>query len=124
MDLADSHVAALKKMFAADFFGVKIYNLGTGQGNSVLEMVKAFEEASGLTKKFLNFLFCEINFTIFFYLAGKPIPYEIVDRRPGDVSSSYCSSKLAEVELGWKAQYNLIDMCKFFYPHEVLIAIV
>jgi len=89
MDLADSHVAALKKMFAADFFGVKIYNLGTGQGNSVLEMVKAFEEAS-----------------------GKPIPYEIVDRRPGDVSSSYCSSKLAEVELGWKAQYNLIDMCR------------
>ena len=52
MDLADSHVAALKKMFAADFFGVKIYNLGTGQGNSVLEMVKAFEEASGLTKNF------------------------------------------------------------------------
>ena len=47
MDLADSHVAALKKMFAADFFGVKIYNLGTGEGNSVLEMVKAFEEASG-----------------------------------------------------------------------------
>jgi len=89
MDLADSHVAALKKMFAADFFGVKIYNLGTGEGNSVLEMVKAFEEAS-----------------------GKPIPYEIVDRRPGDVSSSYCSSNLAEVELGWKAQYNLIDMCR------------
>ena len=63
---------------------------------------------------FLNFFReIEIYKKYFKNSIGKPIPYEIVDRRPGDVSSSYCSSKLAEVELGWKAQYNLIDMCKF-----------
>ena len=55
-------------------------------------MVKAFEEAS-----------------------GRPIPYEIVDRRPGDVSSSYCTPTLAEKELGWKANLNLLDMCKYQY---------
>ena len=55
-------------------------------------MVKAFEEAS-----------------------GRPIPYEIVDRRPGDVSSSYCTPTLAEKELGWKANLNLLDMCMYQY---------
>ena len=89
MDLADGHVAALKKMFETNYCGVRIYNLGTGKGNSVLEVVKAFEEAS-----------------------GRPVPYEIVDRRPGDVSSSYCSPVLAEKELGWKAQHGLVEMCK------------
>ena len=62
MDLADSHVAALKKMFAADFFGVKIYNLGTGEGNSVLEMVKAFEEASGEYN--INLFFVKLKFSL------------------------------------------------------------
>ena len=90
MDLADGHVAALKKMFETNYCGVRIYNLGTGKGNSVLEVVKAFEEAS-----------------------GRPVPYEIVDRRPGDVSSSYCSPVLAEKELGWKAQHGLVEMCKY-----------
>lgn len=47
MDLADSHVAAIKKIFDPNLVGVKIYNLGTGSGTSVLEMIKAFEEASG-----------------------------------------------------------------------------
>ena len=89
MDLADSHVAALKKIFEPDFVGVKIYNLGTGTGASVLEMIKAFEEAS-----------------------GRKVPYEIVGRRAGDVSSAYCSPKLAEKELGWKASRGLVDMCK------------
>jgi len=89
MDLADSHVAALKKIFEPDFVGVKIYNLGTGTGASVLEMIKAFEEAS-----------------------GRKVPYEIVGRRAGDVSSAYCSPKLAEKELGWKASRGLVDMCR------------
>merc|ERR1719333_1707377 len=89
MDLADSHVAALKKIFEPDFVGVKIYNLGTGTGASVIEMVKAFEEAS-----------------------GQKVPYEIVGRRAGDVSSAYCSPKLAEKELGWKASRGLVDMCR------------
>ena len=79
----------MKKIFEPDFIGVKIYNLGTGKGASVLEVVKAFEEAS-----------------------GKNVPYEIVGRRPGDVSSSYATCKLAEVELGWKATRSLVEMCK------------
>jgi len=89
MDLADSHVAALKKIFEPDFVGVKIYNLGTGNGATVLEVIKAFEEAS-----------------------GRKVPYEIVGRRAGDVSSAYCSPKLAETELGWKASRGLVDMCR------------
>ncbi len=91
MDLADGHVAALMRMFEnPDDKGVKVYNLGTGMGNSVLDAVKAFKEAS-----------------------GKEIPYEIVGRRPGDIGSSYASCNLAESELGWTAKYNLKDMCKF-----------
>ena len=83
------HVAALKKIFEPDFVGTKIYNLGTGKGASVIEVVKAFEEAS-----------------------GQKVPYEIVGRRAGDVSSSYATCKLAEKELGWKATRNLVEMCK------------
>lgn len=89
MDLAVGHVAALKKMFEPGFVGVKIYNLGTGTGATVLEVAKAFEQAS-----------------------GKKIPYELVGRRAGDVSSSYATCKLAEKELGWKAQHSLVDMCR------------
>lgn len=89
VDVAIGHVAALKKILPNDFTGVKIYNLGTGQGASVLEVVKAFEEAS-----------------------GKKIPYEFADRRPGDVPACYATCTLAERELGWKAQHSLFDMCK------------
>ncbi len=89
MDLADGHVAALKNIFQSDLLGVKIYNLGTGQGASVLDMVKAFQEAS-----------------------GRQVPYEIVARRAGDVSSSYANCELAEKDLGWKAKLGLVDMCK------------
>jgi UDP-glucose 4-epimerase len=92
MDLAIGHVAALKKIFEPDFVGVKIYNLGTGTGASVLEVVKAFEEAS-----------------------GQSVPYELVGRRAGDVSSCYATCKLAEKDLGWKAQHTLVDMCKCLY---------
>ena len=79
----------MKKIFEPDFVGTKIYNLGTGKGASVIEVVKAFEEAS-----------------------GQKVPYEIVGRRAGDVSSSYATCKLAEKELGWKATRNLVEMCK------------
>ena len=89
MDLASGHVAAIKKIFENEFTGVKMYNLGTGSGASVLEVIKAFEEAS-----------------------GKKIPYEIVGRRAGDVSSCYATCKLAEKEMGWKATRGLVDMCK------------
>merc|ERR1711862_835896 len=60
-----------------------------GKGASVLEMIKAFEEAS-----------------------GRKVPYEIVGRRAGDVSSAYAACKLAEKELGWKASRGLVDMCR------------
>ncbi|MEG0576853.1 MAG: UDP-glucose 4-epimerase GalE [Bacilli bacterium] len=85
MDLAEGHVAALDKLTE----GVHIYNLGTGRGTSVLQLVKAFEEANGIA-----------------------IPFEIVDRRPGDIASCYADVSKAKRELGWKAKHNIIAMCR------------
>jgi UDP-glucose 4-epimerase len=85
MDLAEGHVVALDKLTA----GVHIYNLGTGQGTSVLQLLKAFEEANGLK-----------------------VPYEIVDRRPGDIAECYANASKAEIELGWKAKRDVVDMCR------------
>ncbi len=86
VDLARGHVAAIDKLKEP---GVHIYNLGTGNGYSVLDMIHAFEKA-----------------------CGKKLPYEIKPRRAGDVPACYASSKKAEEELGWKAQYDLEDMCR------------
>jgi UDP-glucose 4-epimerase len=86
MDLADGHVKALEWLDRAA--GVKAFNLGTGQGYSVLEMLHAFEKAS-----------------------GKPVPYELVARRPGDVASCYADPALAKGELGWEAVLGLDSMC-------------
>ncbi|THB70335.1 MAG: UDP-glucose 4-epimerase GalE [Desulfobulbaceae bacterium] len=86
VDLARGHVAALEKL--ASNPGLVIYNLGTGSGYSVLEMVKAFEKASGNT-----------------------IPYAMTERRPGDIAQCYADPKKAEKELGWKALHSLEDMC-------------
>ncbi|KAH7432279.1 hypothetical protein KP509_07G016400 [Ceratopteris richardii] len=88
MDLAKGHVAALEKLFT-DATGCSVYNLGTGKGTSVLEIVAAFEKAS-----------------------GKRIPLKFVDRRPGDSSEVYASTKKAERELHWRAQYDINDMCR------------
>ncbi len=85
VDLAEGHVAALDKLKK----GVHIYNLGTGHGTSVLQMVKAFEEANGLT-----------------------IPYEVVARRAGDIADCYADVSKAEKELGWKAKRGIIEMCR------------
>ncbi|KAG5011357.1 hypothetical protein JHK87_019872 [Glycine soja] len=79
MDLADGHIAALRKLFATDHIGCSAYNLGTGRGTSVLEMVAAFEKAS-----------------------GKKIPLKMCPRRPGDATAVYASTDKAEKELGWK----------------------
>ncbi|XP_065843065.1 UDP-glucose 4-epimerase-like [Oscarella lobularis] len=87
VDLAIGHVAALKKV--EENCGLKIYNLGTGQGYSVLDMVKAFQKAS-----------------------RKEIRYKIVERRAGDVAVVYADSSLAEKELGWKATRGLDKMCE------------
>ena len=86
VDLAIGHVLALDKLASKP--GVVTYNLGTGNGYSVLEIVKAFETAS-----------------------GKPVPYEVVGRRPGDIASCYADPTLAERELGWKATRGLAEMC-------------
>ncbi len=86
VDLARGHVAALNRLFArSEGF---IVNLGTGQGYSVLEVVRAFQKASERT-----------------------IPYEIVPRRPGDIASCYASPVLACELLGWRAEKSLDDMC-------------
>ena len=86
VDLARGHVAALDKI--KEKAGVKIYNLGTGKGSSVLDVIHAFEKA-----------------------CGKKIPYVIKPRRDGDIAMCYASSDLAEKEMGWKAMYDLDDMC-------------
>ncbi|UMR28366.1 UDP-glucose 4-epimerase GalE [Massilia sp. MB5] len=86
VDLARGHVRTLDKL--ATGAGVFTYNLGTGRGNSVLEMVRAFEAAS-----------------------GRPVPYRIVARRAGDVAACYADTALAERELGWRAEYDIGRMC-------------
>jgi len=86
VDLAQGHIKALEKL--AQNPGVVAYNLGTGQGYSVLEVLAAFEKA-----------------------CGKQIPYEIVARRPGDVSESYANPARANLELGWTARLHLDQMC-------------
>ncbi|RDX63492.1 Bifunctional UDP-glucose 4-epimerase and UDP-xylose 4-epimerase 1, partial [Mucuna pruriens] len=89
MDLADGHIAALQKLFTDDNIGCTAYNLGTGRGTSVLEMVAAFEKAS-----------------------GKKIPAKLCPKRPGDATEVYASTEKAEKELGWKAKYGVEEMCR------------
>lgn len=86
VDLALGHLKALEKLQQDP--GVVTYNLGTGQGYSVLDMVAAFEEMS-----------------------GRPIPYKITPRRPGDIAACYADPAKARDELGWTAKKNLADMC-------------
>ena len=90
VDLAKGHVAAIDYMLKHK--GTEVFNLGTGVGYSVLDMVKAFEEVS-----------------------GKKVPYKIVARRPGDLATVYSSPEKSLKELGWKAGYNLLDMCRDSY---------
>ncbi|MGF1719389.1 UDP-glucose 4-epimerase GalE [Vibrio kyushuensis] len=85
MDLSDGHVAALKKVGTKQ--GLHIYNLGTGNGYSVLDMVKAFESAS-----------------------GKPVPYKVVERRAGDIAECWADPSKAINELEWKAERTLEQM--------------
>ena len=87
MDLAKGHVSALKAI--ASNCGVKVYNLGTGRGYSVLELIHAFEKVSGIK-----------------------IPYVIEERRPGDVAVSYSDPTKANKELDWNAEFTILDMCR------------
>ena len=91
VDLAKAHVNGVKKL-EEDKKGMHIYNLGTGTGYSVLEMIKAFEKANNV----------KVN-------------YKIVGRRPGDIATCYADSSKAEKELNWKAELNLEDMCRDAY---------
>ena len=87
VDLAKGHVATIKKLLSNP--GLVVYNLGTGKGTSVLEMVKAFEEATGVH-----------------------IPYTIEGMRPGDVAENYANCDKAYKELGWKAELTVLDACR------------
>ena len=87
VDLAKGHVAAVK--YVLEHSGCEVFNLGTGSGVSVLDMVKAFNEANGLN-----------------------LPYKIVDRRPGDIATCYADPARSEQMLGWKAEKNLQDMVR------------
>ena len=87
VDLATGHVAALQAIEKR--CGLAIYNLGTGHGYSVLDVVKAFEKANDLK-----------------------VPYSIKPRRPGDIATCYCNPAKAQKELGWQAKYGIEDMCR------------
>ncbi|HBS02645.1 MAG TPA: UDP-glucose 4-epimerase GalE [Firmicutes bacterium] len=87
LDLAQGHVATLAKLEEKP--GLVVYNLGTGRGTSVLELVNAFEKATGVK-----------------------IPYRIEARRPGDVAENFADVSKAEKELGWKAEFNVEDACR------------
>jgi len=86
VDLVDGHIKALEKLMRSA--GVHVYNLGTGKGFSVLEMISAFEQVN-----------------------AKSVPYRIAPRRAGDVAQSYADPQKAEQELGWKATRGIAEMC-------------
>ncbi len=88
VDLAKGHIKALEKL-EKENKGIFVYNLGTGTGYSVLDMVKAFEEAT-----------------------EQKVNYKIVERRPGDIATCYSNPEKAKTELGWEANKTLKDMCK------------
>jgi UDP-glucose 4-epimerase len=87
VDLAKAHLAALSRLDHPNIY--KAYNIGTGGADSVLTIINAFEKAS-----------------------SKVIPYEIVDRRPGDIAACYADVSLAKEELGWRAEHTIEDSCR------------
>ena len=95
VDLAKAHVLSIDKMKKQKDIGLKIYNLGTGTGYSVLDIVNTFNRVN-----------------------GNLVKYQITDRRPGDVAECYASPKLAEKELGFKAEKTLQEMCKSSYEFQ------
>ncbi len=86
-DLASGHLKALNKLDTLD--GARAFNLGTGKGSSVFDVVRAFEKVSGVK-----------------------IPFQVTGRRPGDIASCYADCSRAKKELGWQAKYTLDDMCR------------
>ncbi|KGX92260.1 UDP-glucose 4-epimerase [Pontibacillus halophilus JSM 076056 = DSM 19796] len=92
MDLAEGHLAAFQNIET----GYHVYNLGTGKGTSVLELIQAFEQANGVK-----------------------VPYEIAERRPGDIAVAYADVSKAEQQLNWKAKRNIEDMCRDAWNYEL-----
>ncbi len=88
VDLANAHLKAVEKLGKRKKYGLKVINLGTGHGYSVLEIVKAFEKAS-----------------------GRKVPYRICPRRPGDIAECWADPSFAKKELGWKAKRGIERMC-------------
>ena len=91
VDLAKGHVKAIEKLDK----GVNIYNLGTGRGTSVLELVNAFMKVNGID-----------------------VPYEIVGRRPGDIATCFADASKAKKELGWKAELGIEEMVRDAWKFE------
>ena len=85
--LAKGYIAVLE--YSKEHSGCEVFNLGTGQGYSVLDLVAAFERVNGVR-----------------------VPYEIVDRRPGDIAVCYASTRKASEVLGWKAEKGIDEMCR------------
>jgi UDP-glucose 4-epimerase len=88
VDLAEGHLAALKHLATPHALACDVFNLGTGQGTSVLQIVRAFEQASGC-----------------------PVPLHMAPRRPGDVAACWANPAKAQQVLGWRASRGLADMC-------------
>lgn len=96
VDLAKAHVVALQRLLAGkNKTNYEVFNVGTGKGSSVLEVIKSFEKVS-----------------------GKKLNYKIVDRRAGDITSAYADTTLANEELGWKAQFTLDEAMKSAWDWE------
>ena len=87
VDLSLAHLKALER--AKSVQGIEYFNIGTGQGYSVLEVIRAYEEAT-----------------------GKTVNFQIAPRRPGDIAECYADPTLAKEVLGWEAQYGIADMCR------------
>jgi len=92
VDLANGHIKAIENMENPD---LRIYNLGTGKGYSVLDIVKAFKKATDID-----------------------IPYVITERRPGDIAECFADASKAKRELGWQTEYVLEDMCRSAWNFE------
>lgn len=96
VDLAKAHVVALQRLLAAkNKANYEVFNVGTGKGSTVLEVIHSFEKVS-----------------------GKKLNYKIVDRRPGDITSAYADTTLANQELGWKSEYTLDQAMKSAWDWE------
>ena len=96
MDLASGHVKALELLFLRHQ-GVRAYNLGTGEGVSVFQLIKTFEKCNAVQ-----------------------IPYKVMERRSGDISTMYANASLAEKDLNWKPKRSLDEMCKDFWKWQTL----